>query len=128
VTEKYPERLEERTRIKQDRDQDVINVLQVFAPYLLETVRLVPDHVIREIELKSQLAHQPMGLGNEIGEDAPPGIKVSEVPAKVTITFRDLELFGDIDLNGDVTNEASATPEPRTEGQPAAPASAGRAA
>lgn len=101
VTAKYPMKLENRERlVSTATEADVRNILRTFAPYLLETVKVVPDHVIRELELKSEQAHQPMGWGGETGDDAPPGIEVSVIDPKVTITFRDEDLLDELILSG----------------------------
>lgn len=108
VTERYADKVETQTRLTSTTtEQDVINVLKTFAPYLLEEVTVVPDHVIRELELKSQKAHQPMGWGGEVGEDAPPGIVVEKSTPRVTITFRNADVVDDLILNGVVDMEGN---------------------
>lgn len=90
VKARYPEKVEKKTRqLSTVTEQDVLNVLSTFAPYYLEEVEVVPDHVIRELELKAEVAHEPMGWGGELGDDAPPGIRVFPSDPKVVVTFRD---------------------------------------
>jgi hypothetical protein len=92
VKARYADKVEKKTRLLPTvTEQDVFNVLRTFAPYLLEEIDVVPDHVIRELELKSEQAHEPMGWGGEIGDAAPPGIRVFPSNPKVTVTFRDTQ-------------------------------------
>lgn len=108
VEARYSEKLEERTRlVAGTTERDVFNVLKQFAPYLLETVKVVPDHVIHELELKSKHAQQPMGFGGEVGEDAPPGIVVEPSTPKVYVTFRRPEVVDDLLIKGIVDMEGN---------------------
>lgn len=108
VRERYADKLEKKTRlIGTATEQDVMNVLRTFAPYLLEEVEFVPDHVIRELELKSAKARQPMGWGGEVGDDAPPGIVVRKSNPQVKVTFRNLDVVDDLILNGVVDLEGN---------------------
>lgn len=101
VKARYRDRVVKKTRLLPTvTEQDVLNVLRTFAPYLLEEIDEVPDHVIRQLELKSEKAHRPMGWGGEVGDDAPPGIKVTESDPKVTITFREVQAIDDLILDG----------------------------
>ncbi len=108
VKERYAEKVEKRIRLAPGTtERDVFNVLNQFAPYLLETVEVVPDHVIHELELKSKLAQQPMGFGGEVGKDAPPGIVVEESTPKVTVTFRNPAVVDDLLVTGYVDMEGN---------------------
>jgi len=101
VKARYGDKVEKKTRLLPTvTERDVFNVLRQFAPYLLEEVDVVPDHVIRELELKSEQAREPMGWGGEIGDAAPTGIKVTQSDPKVTITFREVQAIDDLILNG----------------------------
>lgn len=99
VKAKYADKAEKKVRII-CTDEDVLNIMRTFAPYYLEEVHVVPDHVIRELELKSEVAHQPMGWGGEIGDDAPPGIAVTPSDPKITITWRNADLVDDLIVGG----------------------------
>ncbi len=55
---------------------DVLDVLREHAPFLLEEVAEVRDWARNELTVKSSAAGEPVGFGGEIGENAPPGIKV----------------------------------------------------
>lgn len=88
VRERYPAKLRPRTKLREGfTDEDVLQVLRKHAAYMIEDVEEVQDWVLRELELKSQLAGQPMGWGNEIGEHAPPGITVTKPDSTVKMTF-----------------------------------------
>ncbi|ACU39376.1 hypothetical protein [Actinosynnema mirum] len=100
----YPDKLQRRTRIT-GTEQDVINVLERFAPYLLDQVVEVPVEAVRELELKSREAREACGWGGEVGEQAPPGIAVSESAPRLVITYRDEDLLDELIASGivDVT-------------------------
>lgn len=101
VKEKYPNRIEKKTRLLRSvTEEDLFKVLRHHAPYLLEEIDIVPDHVVRELELKSTKARQPMGWGGEVDDDAPPGIVVAGSTPQVKITFRNVEVVDDLILNG----------------------------
>jgi hypothetical protein len=101
VREKYADRIEKKTRLLANvTEDDLFKVLRHHAPYLLEEIDVVPSHVIRELVLKSEKAHQPMGWGGEVGDDAPPGIKVEKSTPRVSITFRNADVVDDLILNG----------------------------
>jgi len=108
VVENYVEKTEEKTRIKPGFEAAALAALQDLAPYLVETVRVVPDHVIQELVLKSKLAHQPMGWGGEVGkEDGPPGIEVELTSPRIVITHRNPSLIDDLILQGVIDHEGN---------------------
>lgn len=109
VRENYPAKLRPRTKLREGfTEDDVMQVLRKHAGYMIEDGDVVEDWVLRELELKSQQAGQPMGWGNEIGEHAPPGIAVTKPDSTVKMTFsphafdaiRALILEGVIDVDG----------------------------
>lgn len=113
VRENYAAKLRPRTRLRDGfTDEDVLQVLRKHAGYMIEDVEEVQDWVLRELELKSQQAGQPMGWGNEIGEHAPPGIVVTKPESTVKMTFSPraveavdaLILDGVIDIDGNPTS------------------------
>lgn len=88
VRENYPAKLRPRTKLKEGfTEEDVMQVLRKHAAYMIDDVEEVQDWVLRELELKSQQAGEPMGWGNEIGEHAPPGIAVTKPDSTVKMTF-----------------------------------------
>jgi len=115
VKDRYPDKVETRLRLLPGAtEQDVLNVLRTFAPYLLEEVDVVPDHVLRELELKSQQARRPMGWGGEVDQDAPAGIAVTVSDPRVTVTFRNTEAIdelivaGVVDMDGNIVARGGA--------------------
>lgn len=103
VRENYPAKLRPRTKLKEGfTDEDVLQVLRKHAEYMIEDIEEVQDWVLRELELKSQQAGEPMGWGNEIGEHAPPGIAVTKPDSIVKMTFspRAAEIVDALILNG----------------------------
>lgn len=108
VKKNYPDKVQKKTRLMPGTtEQHVFNVLRQFAPYLLEEIDVVPNHVIHELEMKSERAQQPMGFGGEAGEDAPPGIVVEESTPKVTVTFRNAAVVDDLLVTGYVDMEGN---------------------
>ncbi|MFJ5984215.1 hypothetical protein [Lentzea sp. NPDC092896] len=108
VKERYADKVEKQTRLMPGTtEQHVFNVLKQFAPYLLEEVDVVPDHVINELALKSRLAQRPMGFGGEVGVDAPPGIVVEPSAPKVYVTFRNPSVVDDLIVSGIVDMEGN---------------------
>lgn len=108
VKKNYADKVEKKTRLMPGTtEQHVFNVLRQFAPYLLEEIDVVPNHVVYELELKSKLAQQPMGFGGEIGENAPPGIVVEESTPKVSVTFRNAAVVDDLIVTGIVDMEGN---------------------
>lgn len=109
VRAEYPAKTRRESRLKECFTQaDAMKALQDLAPGMFEEVDVVEDHLIRELELKSQLAGQPMGFNGELGEHAPPGITVTKPEPTVLVKFTDaaeaaveeLILAGVIDLDG----------------------------
>lgn len=108
VKARYADKVEKKTRLMPGTtEQHVFNVLRQFAPYLLEEIDVVPDHVIRELELKSKLAQRPAGFSGEVGEDAPPGLVVEESTPKVYVTFRNAAVVDDLIFTGVVDMEGN---------------------
>lgn len=108
VKEYYRDKVEKKTRlVPGTTERDVFNVLRQFAPYLLEEIDVVPDHVIQELERKSRHARQPMGFGGEVGKDAPPGIVVTPSTPQVRITFRKVDVVDDLIACGIVDMEGN---------------------
>lgn len=108
IEQKYPEKVEKRRRITTKFSaQHIIEILEDLAPFLLETVKVIPDHVLGELVRKSQQAQQPMGFGGEVGEDAPPGIVVEPSAPKVMYTFRNPNIVDDLLINGVVDMEGN---------------------
>lgn len=109
VKAEYPAKTRREPRLKECFTQaDAMKALQDLAPGMFEEVDVVEDHLLRELELKSQMAGQPMGFGGEIGEHAPPGITVTKPDPTVVVTFTksapdvfdELTAGGVIDLDG----------------------------
>lgn len=65
---------------------DVLDALREHAPFLVEDVRVVPDWAVNELVVKSAGAGEPVGYGGEMGEQAPPGIKVSKPDGRLTVS------------------------------------------
>lgn len=108
IRQRYSEKVEKRRRLTTKFSaQDIIKILEDLAPFLLETVEVIPPHVIGELERKSQQAQQPMGFGGEIGEDAPPGIVVTPSTPKVYVTFRNADVVDDLLACGVVDMEGN---------------------
>lgn len=109
VKQRYADKVEKVTRVSSTTTgQDIINVLKQFAPYLLDLdVPVVPDNVIRELELKSQKAQRPAGFGGEVDEDAPPGIVVTPSTPKVYVTFRNADVVDELLINKVVDMEGN---------------------
>ncbi|PRY35278.1 hypothetical protein [Umezawaea tangerina] len=99
VRENYADKVEKRTKIL-GNDEDVLNILKTFAPYLIEEEEVVPEHVFRELELRSGHARTAAGFGGEVGEDAPPGIEVFVSTPKISVTFRNASLIDDLLIAG----------------------------
>lgn len=88
VKAEYPEKTRREWRLKEQfTEADAWKVLRELAPRMFEEAEVVEDHLLRELELKSQMAGQPMGFGGEVGEDAPPGITVTKPDSVVVVTF-----------------------------------------
>lgn len=111
VVDEYPAKARREWRLKPHFTQaDAMKALFDLAPKMFEEVDYVEDHVIRELELKSQLAGEPVGFGGEIGEHAPPGITVTKPDSKVVVTvpedaydaFGELIVSGFIDMDGNI--------------------------
>ncbi len=103
VRENYPAKLRPRTKLREGfTEDDVLQVLRKHAGYMIEDVEEVQDWVLRELELKSQQAGEPMGWGNEIGEHAPPGIAVTKPDSTVKMTFspRAVEVIDGLIVDG----------------------------
>lgn len=109
VRTEYPSKTRPERRLKECFTQaDAMKALQDLAPNMFEEVDVVEDHLIRELELKSQLAGEPVGFGGEIGEHAPPGITVTKPEPTVLVKFTDaadaaveeLIIAGVIDMDG----------------------------
>lgn len=108
ISERYADKVEKRRRLSTKfTAQQVIEILEDLAPFLLETVEFVPDHVLNELQKKSQLAQQPMGFGGEVGEDAPPGIVVEPSTPQVRVTFRKVDVVDDLLACGIVDMEGN---------------------
>ena len=116
VKAEYPAKTRREPRLKECFTQaDAMKALQDLAPGMFEEVDVVEDHLLRELELKSQMAGQPMGFGGEIGEHAPPGITVTKPDPTVVVTFTksapdvfdELTVGGVIDLDGNFAARAA---------------------
>lgn len=107
VLEKYPEKAEKKVRVRPGKEEALLRFLQDNAPYFIETVEVVPDHVVQDLLSKSKFAHEPMGFNGELGESAPPGIQVDPVSPKVTITPRNIGLIDDLILQGVIDHEGN---------------------
>lgn len=84
----YPAKTRKVVKVREGfTPEDVLRALEVLAPYMVEEVVEVEPWVLRELELKSQQAGTPMGWGGEVGENAPPGIKVVQPDSTVRVTF-----------------------------------------
>jgi hypothetical protein len=108
IKERYAEKVETRRRLSTKfTEQQVIEILEDLAPFLLETIEVVPDHVLNELQQKSRRAQQPIGFGGEVGEDAPPGIVVEPSIPQVRITFRNAAIVDDLIVSGVVDMEGN---------------------
>lgn len=88
VLKHYEEKAEPRVRISPEvPEREVLNVVRKHAKHMLEEVIEVPDHVVRELVVRSQQAGQPIGFGGEVGKDAPPGITVSQPDSYLTVKY-----------------------------------------
>ena len=90
VLAEYPEKAEHRVRISPEvPEREVLNVIRSHAKHMLEEVVEVPDYVLHELVQKARQAGQPIGFGGEVGENAPPGIKVTQPDSYLTVKFYD---------------------------------------
>jgi hypothetical protein len=90
VLAQYPEKAEHRVRISPEvPEREVLNVIRTHAKHMLEEVVEVPDYVLNELVAKSRQAGQPVGFGGEVGQSAPPGIKVTQPDSYLTVKFYD---------------------------------------
>lgn len=90
VLAKYPEKAEHRIRISPEvPPREVLNVIRRHAKHMLEEVVEVPDYVLNELVQKAASAGQPIGFGGEVGESAPPGIKVTQPDSYLSVKFYD---------------------------------------
>lgn len=104
----HPEKVEEKERITPGFEEAALAALREHAGFLLEKVKVIPDHVFRELELLSEKARQPMGWSHEIGEEStPPGIQVTSVAPRVKITYRDADLIDDLIERGVIDHEGN---------------------
>lgn len=76
IEDRYPEKLHTAPVII-GSDAEVLEALQEHAPHLVAVDTSVPDWAYNELRLKAEKAGQPIGYGNEIGDQAPPGIEVT---------------------------------------------------
>ena len=105
----YPDKAETNTKVIGSQ-ADVLDVLREHAPFLLEDVKEVRDWAVNELQLKSAAAGEPVGYGGEIGELAPPGIRVSTPDGTLRVTVAanaaevvdQLWIDGLIDLDGNL--------------------------
>jgi hypothetical protein len=79
----YPEKLVERTEIV-GAMSEVLEVLRVHAPHLIEDRKGVPDWAVAELVRKSESARQPVGWGGEMDV---PGIEVSTPAGSLRVTL-----------------------------------------
>lgn len=112
VRENYPAKLRPQTKLRAGfTEADVWQIARTYAAYMFEEVDVVEPWVLNELKLKSEQAGQPMGWGNEIDDNAPPGIEVTKAASTVTMTFtpkaaelmHSLILDGVIDVDGNLT-------------------------
>ncbi len=90
VLTNYAEKAEHRVRISPEvPEREVINVVRSHAKHMLEEVVEVPDYVLNELAQKAGQAGQPIGFGGEVGENAPPGIKVTQPDSYLSVKYYD---------------------------------------
>lgn len=114
VRDHYPERLDVKTQIV-GSDTEVIAVLAVHAPHLIDEVLRLPEWVTHELVLKAEQAGQPVGWGGEIDV---PGIEVTIPEGSVSVRLEkeiddavlDLVRAGLVEIDGTVR----ALPEEKT--------------
>lgn len=110
VREKYPFKTVTRKRLVPGTSMnEVIEALLKVAPYLVEEVVEVEDHVLHELEMKAKQALEPIGFGGEIGKDAPPGIEVTKPKPSMRVTFKDgaAEAIAELMLAGVIDDEGN---------------------
>ncbi|GHH57408.1 hypothetical protein [Lentzea cavernae] len=108
IEARYADKVEKRKRITTKYPAHaIIEILEKLAPFLLEEVDVIPDHVLNELTQKSRQAQQPMGFGGEVGEDAPPGIVVEPSDPKVYVTFRNADVVDDLLIKGVIDMEGN---------------------
>jgi hypothetical protein len=84
----YAEKAEHRIRVSPEvPEREVINVIRSHAKHMLEEVVEVPDYVLHELVQKAKQAGQPIGFGGEVGENAPPGIKVTQPDSYLSVKY-----------------------------------------
>jgi hypothetical protein len=107
VEEKYPEKVEKHLRVRPGNEAAALDALKQYAGFLLEEVQRVPEHEMTRLLINSQQAHEPMGLGNEIGDDAPPGIKVDPRTPRVTFPYLAPDLIDELIEQGVIDHEGN---------------------
>jgi hypothetical protein len=86
VTDRYPEKLVERTEIVGPM-AEVLQVLRDHAPHLVADRKSVPDWALNELLVKAEQLGRPVGFGGELDEHAPPGIEVTVPEGVLTVVL-----------------------------------------
>lgn len=86
IRETYPDKVKTETTVVGTAGE-VIAVLREHAPHLLATNTVVPGWAINELVTRSAGAGEPVGFGGEMGDMAPPGIKVTTPDGVISVTI-----------------------------------------